>query len=1232
MDFLFQKSLNDVVRALRQVPDNQSLSQESFILAKALHDVQKEVESRDRSVKAVALEKLLFLHIRGQSSSSKSSDEDFKPSHQPMIVKTAFQQIGAGRTRSREHLVDDVSSANRFMDGDSSCPSDSSRETGGLSWASFPCVEVMSSQSFNLKVIGYLAAIHCLPDASPDLTLLCTHSLRKDLTSSCPHHSSLALTLLASPVSTASPNLLPDLLPDLTAILSGSRALPRRKAMVAFLRAARPPRASEESPMLPPPAVLTHLAERLQDTDPAVVAAAGAVACELVLHERTALGQDGHKQGENSIQGRPASAYLPLAPDLFPLLNPGASPMLLIKVVKIFASLAAKEPRVAKKIVTPLIALMQPPGTRSGGGSDPPSTASSSSRPVPRSLMLECIRAVARTPALRQVDSLRQLAVAGAADMAGALDCNLKALGLASLEEMLGGGEWEEGEGEGVQAREGEVGAGGARKDVGIVAAGGSDSTAQGLGEAAGLVRSGPRADVLRHKAVIVAALDNPDPAIRASALRLVTALVASHSLKPTVSILLQRMVAPSFSPGAAPGLEGSTQAAASAASSFTPELVAAVLQMAAWRRFSRVADFDWYLDVLVDMCYAVTGGNQGVVEGSWEWLGEEIGRQMLDIGLNAQLFADRGGGEKVWRGARNAMDEETGGNTGIPSNTMISSTDPDSSGLNRAGASLSDEHGSLPAPLHVHSLVSSVLHRAERLVNDSAVIAASDAARVVGGHHCAAAAAFLVGELCLVAPLRSSPEDVLSALLLQPCMHRLPAAAVAVFLQAACKLLLHLISSQSHRRLPDTLPHAGIRDNEKGDGSRSINRERVKEIASYLQRFLSAGQDGEVAARARVAVGLCDLLMSQGDGTEGEHGGTEKWSGGGGVSRTGAGVSTALQVEGLMDGFSKVFVSGRCTHSTSEAVVGLTGDWRRGGARGRGRPGRPKAGQPPVCKKWVIPVAVQRRVGEELVRMMREGSRDAEGEGGREGEGERGSCITPQPADSQLEGDGGVAAEKGRVGRSFESQWSSAQWERGIEFVHPSFGRSSASSAPPSGASQHPRGSAGDLMGSGSASASVLGAASNGGPRGKAGGESSVVLETEEWRRRNEVFYLGGAGRESWSRGSEPTAPVSSSCSPASSSAPSSVRGTLGLSASVRGSADATAPAVLAAGSGTDGGNSTYALSAAVLAAAASGGDFPAVVGDWGESEAVGGGGQNGKGERAATTRQSVHRLEDVL
>ncbi|KAL1304667.1 hypothetical protein AAFC00_003626 [Neodothiora populina] len=199
-----------------------------------------------------------------------------------------------------------------------------------MSWASFNVLEVMSSQKYHQKRIGYLGAVQSFrPDT--EVLMLAENLLKKDLSSVDKNIIILPLVTVPHIINPPMANsLLTDLLPRLT---HSSPAI-RKKTIVTLYRLA-----------LVYPETLRpawpRMKERLQDEneDSSVTAAIINVVCEL-----------GWRRPQD---------FLPLAPRLFELLVQGTNNWMAIKIIKLFAALTPLEPRLIKKLLPPLTQLIE---------------------------------------------------------------------------------------------------------------------------------------------------------------------------------------------------------------------------------------------------------------------------------------------------------------------------------------------------------------------------------------------------------------------------------------------------------------------------------------------------------------------------------------------------------------------------------------------------------------------------------------------------------------------------------------------------------------------------------------------------------------------------------------------------------------------------------------------------------------------------------------------------------
>ncbi|KAI9497642.1 adaptin N terminal region-domain-containing protein [Zychaea mexicana] len=197
-----------------------------------------------------------------------------------------------------------------------------------MSWASFHIVEVMSSPKLLHKRAGYLAATQSFQQDT-DVLMLTTNLIKKDLASSSPLEIGIAVNGLSHIVTA---DLARDLCQDLVAMLNHSRPYIRKKVVLVLYKVfLKFPEALRLS--------FPRLKEKLEDADPSVVSATVSVVCELA-----------RKNPRN---------YLSLAPQLFRLLTTSANNWMLIKIIKMFASLTPLEPRLIKKLLPPLTSLIQ---------------------------------------------------------------------------------------------------------------------------------------------------------------------------------------------------------------------------------------------------------------------------------------------------------------------------------------------------------------------------------------------------------------------------------------------------------------------------------------------------------------------------------------------------------------------------------------------------------------------------------------------------------------------------------------------------------------------------------------------------------------------------------------------------------------------------------------------------------------------------------------------------------
>ncbi|CAH8590291.1 unnamed protein product [Schistosoma intercalatum] len=195
------------------------------------------------------------------------------------------------------------------------------------SWAVFNIVEVMSSQKFTFKRIGYLAASQSFHSGT-DVLMLATNLIRKDLMSCNLYDAGIALSGVACFIN---PDLATDLYSDILSLMNSPKPYLRKKAVLLLYKV-----------FLNYPEALRicfpQLKDKLDDPDPGVQSAAVNVICELA-----------RKNPKN---------YLSLSPIFFKLMTTSSNNWVLIKIIKLFGTLTPLEPRLGKKLIGPLTNLI----------------------------------------------------------------------------------------------------------------------------------------------------------------------------------------------------------------------------------------------------------------------------------------------------------------------------------------------------------------------------------------------------------------------------------------------------------------------------------------------------------------------------------------------------------------------------------------------------------------------------------------------------------------------------------------------------------------------------------------------------------------------------------------------------------------------------------------------------------------------------------------------------------
>ncbi|KAF3942058.1 hypothetical protein ABW19_dt0202461 [Dactylella cylindrospora] len=442
-----------------------------------------------------------------------------------------------------------------------------------MSWASFHVLEVMSSQKFVQKRVGYLAAVQSFR-LDTDVLMLATNLLKKDLSSPNQFELSLAINGLSHIVS---PSLARDLTPDLIAKMNHSNPYIRKKAVLVMYKIfLQFPEALRTS--------FPRLRERLEDSDESVISATVNVICELA-----------RKNPKN---------YLPLAPQLFNLLTTSKNNWMTIKVIKLFASLTPLEPRLVKKLVPPITNIIK--------------TTSA------MSLLYECINGLISGGLLSHLSGSQEgedLATLCVNKLRGFLvegDSNLKYVALLALTKMT--------------------------KTHGYL--------------------------VAAEKDVVLECIDDEDVSIRLRALELVVGMVDVEILQQVVGRLLRQL-----RPASADELEAienengddydsedaegglttkqrkPTKQPLSLPDDYKDGVIRRILEMCSKDTYANMPDFEWYIDVLVQLVRYCPGergksGAQSLDDEDFEEaytgaskgdVGEEIGRELRNVAVRVK-------------------------------------------------------------------------------------------------------------------------------------------------------------------------------------------------------------------------------------------------------------------------------------------------------------------------------------------------------------------------------------------------------------------------------------------------------------------------------------------------------------------------------------------------------------------------------------------------------------------
>ncbi len=446
-----------------------------------------------------------------------------------------------------------------------------------MSWASFHVLEVMSSTKHLQKRVGYLGAAQTFR-SDTEVLMLATNLLKKDLSSaSIPTMSLPLITLPHVITSSLALSLLTDTLPR----LSHSQPAVRKKTVVTLYRLS-----------LVYPETLRvawpKIKERLMDTDEdsSVTAAVVNVVCEL-----------GWRRPQD---------FLPLAPRLFELLIEEGNNWMLIKIIKLFATLTPLEPRLVKKLVRPLTNLIQTTEAMS--------------------LLYECINGIVQGGILNTTED------AGEGDELASL-CLGKLRGMIIVENDPN------------------------LKYVALLAFN-------------KIVVSHPTL-VSAQQDIITSCLDDPDISIRLQALELVSGMVSPGNIESIVNRLMKQLrnspisakepedegvdSTPIEPMADSDGEDPAEKLIEDQRSSEMPpipndyrrEVITRILDMCGQETYSKIPDFEWYLDILVQLVRLLPPrilSDQGsasapVLSAIVPCLAERVGSQLRDIAARVKAL-----------------------------------------------------------------------------------------------------------------------------------------------------------------------------------------------------------------------------------------------------------------------------------------------------------------------------------------------------------------------------------------------------------------------------------------------------------------------------------------------------------------------------------------------------------------------------------------------------------------
>lgn len=262
-----------------------------------------------------------------------------------------------------------------------------------ISWAAFNIIEVMSSERFTHKRIGYLAASQCFSN-NTEVLMLTINMIRRDLCARNIYETGCAMTGLSCFVSN---EISRELFNDVHRLLSSTKPYLRKKAVLVMYKILTvfPETLSE---------VLPKLEEKLEDPDQGVQSSVINVICELARKN--------------------PKDFIHLEGTLYKLMENSSNNWMLIKIIKLFGALTPLEPRVGEKIIQPLENLAHS------------TSAMSVLYETISTIMAILASPVSKIPKAR-ASAYRQLCVQKLRIFIEDSDQNLKYLGLLAMKKML---------------------------------------------------------------------------------------------------------------------------------------------------------------------------------------------------------------------------------------------------------------------------------------------------------------------------------------------------------------------------------------------------------------------------------------------------------------------------------------------------------------------------------------------------------------------------------------------------------------------------------------------------------------------------------------------------------------------------------------------------------------------------------------------------------------------------